>query len=181
MSITGGPGRGPVTDVASPYVEGLTEGGGTPVPRARRGRPGDGLAPPRPPGPHQSLVFYTSQCSAVALGECMCVVYWTLLVTLSSRPRSAEHARQLALAAKTAALFPLISPTRSTAALLGGSMPADLREHSQFSQETDLSSQLPAHLGNNIRTNTCTCMHAQNARMQIDACSICIHAHRQTP
>ena len=43
--------------------EGLTEGGGTPVPRARRGSPGDGLAP-RPPGPHQSLVFYTSQCSA---------------------------------------------------------------------------------------------------------------------
>ena len=24
---------------------------------------------PRPPGPHQSLVFYTSQCSAVALGR----------------------------------------------------------------------------------------------------------------
>jgi len=30
-----------------------------PVPRARRGSPGDGLAP-RPPEPHQSLVFYTS-------------------------------------------------------------------------------------------------------------------------
>jgi len=27
---------------------------------------------PRPPGPHQSLVFYTSQCSAVALGESVC-------------------------------------------------------------------------------------------------------------
>jgi hypothetical protein len=40
----------------------------SPVPRARRGSPGDGLAP-RPPGPHQSLVFYTSQCSAVALGR----------------------------------------------------------------------------------------------------------------
>jgi len=40
----------------------------TPVPRARRGSPGDGLAP-CPPGPHQRLVFYTSQCSTVALGE----------------------------------------------------------------------------------------------------------------
>ena len=40
-----------------------------------RGSPGDGIAP-RPPGPRQSLVFYTSQCSAIALGERECVVYW---------------------------------------------------------------------------------------------------------
>jgi len=38
---------------------------------------------------------------------------------------------EMAQAAKTAALFPLISPTRSTAAHIRGSMPADLRAHSQ--------------------------------------------------
>ena len=47
----------------------------------------------------------------------------------------------------------------------------------EFSQETDLSSQLPTHLGNNIHMNTCTRMHAQNACMQIDACSILAYMH----
>ena len=61
----------------------------TPVPRARRGSPADGLAP-RPPGPHQSLVFYTSQCSAVALGERVCVLFIGTLQRIRSGFRFAS-------------------------------------------------------------------------------------------
>ena len=51
--------------------------------RPRKGSPGHWLAP-RPPGPHQRLVFYISQCSAVALGEGECVLFTgTLLVILA--------------------------------------------------------------------------------------------------
>ena len=44
---------------------------------------------PCPPGLHQRLVFYyTSQCSAVALGERMCVLFiGPLSVTLTRAPR----------------------------------------------------------------------------------------------
>ena len=47
----------------------------TPGPSHQCHAPGD-WPTPRPPAPHQRLVFYTSQCSAVALGERVCVVYW---------------------------------------------------------------------------------------------------------
>ena len=86
----------------------------TPVPRARRGSPGDGLAP-RPPGPHQSLAFYTSQCSAIALGVCVCAVYWCRASAKSSagtsrtvRARHGQRVECCAAREHRRALVPLL-------------------------------------------------------------------------